>query len=83
MTGKTQLNKALQPLVQAAEETLQLDPAKRARTILRIDAGGGSLKDVNWLLQRGDAPPGQRLFEATSEASGTECSLLVQRSAAA
>ena len=64
--GKMQLNKALQPLVQSAEETLQFDPAKRARTIIRIDAGGGSLEDVNWLLQRGDAPPRQRLFEATS-----------------
>jgi hypothetical protein len=51
--GKTQLTKALQPLVEAAEGTLQLDSAKRARTIIRIDAGGGSLDDVNWLLQRG------------------------------
>ncbi len=51
--GTTQLTTALQPLVQAAEQTLELDAAKRARTILRVDAGGGSVADVNWVLQRG------------------------------
>src|SRR5437899_10321865 len=38
--GTTQLSKALQPLMQAAEETLALDERKRARTVVRIDAGG-------------------------------------------
>ena len=51
--GRTQLTKALQPLMQAAERTLHLDKAKRARTIVRVDSGGGSLDDVNWLLARG------------------------------
>jgi hypothetical protein len=51
--GKTQLTKALQPLVEAAETTLELDRAKRGRTMVRVDAGGGSLDDVNWLLTRG------------------------------
>src|SRR5713226_6793040 len=51
--GKTQLTRALQPLILAAEETLQLDEEKRSRTIVRVDAGGGSLHDVNWLLSRG------------------------------
>jgi hypothetical protein len=51
--GTTQLSKALQPLMQAAEQTLALDERKRARTLVRIDAGGGSLDDVNWLLSRG------------------------------
>ncbi len=51
--GKTQLTRALQPLILAAEETLQLDEDKRRRTIVRVDAGGGSLQDVNWLLARG------------------------------
>src|SRR5438876_10456299 len=51
--GKTQLTRALQPLILAAEETLQLDEDKRRRTIVRVDAGGGSLKDVNWLLSGG------------------------------
>src|SRR3989454_11276049 len=50
--GKTQLTRALQPLMLAAEETLQLDEDKRRRTIVRVDAGGGSLGDVNWLLAR-------------------------------
>jgi hypothetical protein len=51
--GKTQLTKALQPLMEATEGTLDLDERKRARTLVRLDAGGGSLDDVNWLLSRG------------------------------
>jgi hypothetical protein len=37
----------------AAEHTLDLDEGKRSRTIVRVDAGGGSLDDVNWMLARG------------------------------
>jgi hypothetical protein len=50
--GTTQLNKALQPLMQAAEQTLGLDEHQRECTLVRIDAGGGSVDDVNWLLGR-------------------------------
>jgi hypothetical protein len=52
-TGTTGLTSALQGLVQAAEQVLELDEAKRHRTILRIDSGGGSIDDVNWALSRG------------------------------
>jgi len=51
--GKTQLNVAVLPLVVAAEATLDLDVAKRERTLIRIDAGAGSISDINWLLMRG------------------------------
>src|SRR5256886_1629214 len=51
--GNVQLIKALQPLVEAAETTLQLDEAKRARTIIRVDAGSGTRDDLNWRLSRG------------------------------
>ena len=51
--GKTQLAAAFQSLVGAAEQTLDLDEPKRCRTILRMDAGGGSIEDINWALQRG------------------------------
>jgi hypothetical protein len=51
--GKTQLVTALVPLVEAAERTLQLEEAQRIRTILRVDAGGGTLAQVNWALARG------------------------------
>jgi hypothetical protein len=51
--GKTVLATALIPLVEAAEQTLALDEAKRARTVIRVDAGGGSVGDLNWLLGRG------------------------------
>jgi hypothetical protein len=53
--GTVQLAAACQPLVLAAEATLGLDEATRARTILRMDAGGGTLADVNWALERGYA----------------------------
>lgn len=51
--GKTQLVTALLPLVTAAEQTLDLDAAKRERTLVRIDAGAGSVADINWLLFQG------------------------------
>lgn len=53
LPGNVQLNKVLRPLIEETEVTLDLDRAKRSRTVLRIDAGGGSLHDVNWLLARG------------------------------
>lgn len=52
-SGTTQLTAALQPLIEAAEKTMDLTPEKRQRTILRIDSGGGSVDDVNWMLKRG------------------------------
>jgi hypothetical protein len=51
--GTAQLTTALQPLMRAAEQTLEMDESKRRRTVVRVDAGGGSLDDVNWLLERG------------------------------
>jgi hypothetical protein len=51
--GKAQLNKALRPLIEAAEQVLELDERQRQRTIVRIDSGGGSVADINWLLRRG------------------------------
>jgi hypothetical protein len=32
---------------------LELDANKRARTIIRVDAGAGTVDDLNWLLERG------------------------------
>src|SRR5947209_12940908 len=51
--GTKQLAKALPALMEAAERTLRLDQRKRERTLVRNDAGGGSVDDVNWLLERG------------------------------
>jgi hypothetical protein len=51
--GTTQLHTVLQPLVTAAEARLKLDEGQRRRTVLRIDAGGGSVADVNWALTQG------------------------------
>ena len=51
--GNVQLSVALRSMVVAAEEVLELDFARRPRTIIRMDSGGGSLDDVNWLLDRG------------------------------
>jgi hypothetical protein len=52
-SGKAQLEQSLQALVQAAEEVLGLDEARRRRTVVRVDGGGGRDEDVNWLLSRG------------------------------
>jgi len=51
--GNTYLRSALRPLIEAAEQILELSQSKRARTIVRVDAGGGSLSEINWLLERG------------------------------
>jgi hypothetical protein len=51
--GNTQLTGALQPLLRAAEETLGLTAEQRARTIVRMDSGGGSVDDVNGVLEQG------------------------------
>lgn len=51
--GNTSLLKALEPIVLAAEEALSLTEEQRTRTIVRLDAGGGSVDAVNWLLSRG------------------------------
>jgi hypothetical protein len=51
--GNVQLNRCLRPLIEETEWMLDLDAGRRARTVLRIDAGGGSINDVNWLLKRG------------------------------
>src|SRR5712691_5531115 len=72
--GTVQLNRALIPRMQAAERTLGLDEAKRRRTIVRVDAGGGSVDDINWLLARGyqvivkdySTPRAQRLAQSVT-----------------
>jgi hypothetical protein len=51
--GTTYLRSALRPLITAAEQVLDLDHFKRARTIVRVDAGGGSVGEINWLLAQG------------------------------
>ena len=65
--GKIQLNGAFRELVEAAETTLDLDETKRTRTILRVDAGGGSLDDINWALERGYRFHGKDYSAARSE----------------
>ena len=51
--GNTVLESVLEAVVRALEEALALTPDKRARTLLRIDADGGALETINWLLARG------------------------------
>ncbi len=48
--GKRQLDRSLPELVTAADEVLNLDKSQRQRTILRVDAGGGTDEDINWML---------------------------------
>lgn len=51
--GNLQLRDTLPHLVEAMEKTLELNETQRQRTVLRIDAGGGSVGNINWLLKRG------------------------------
>jgi Transposase DDE domain group 1 len=51
--GTTYLRTALRGLITAAAQILELNQAKRARTIVRIDAGAGSVGEINWLLAQG------------------------------
>jgi hypothetical protein len=52
--GKIQLPKALIPLIRSAEKTLDLDEDEKKRqcTIIRVDSGGGSQAQVNYILER-------------------------------
>ena len=55
--GTTHLGPILTTLMSHAETILGLDQAeetmRRARTLVRIDAGGGGVAGINWLLARG------------------------------
>ena len=51
--GNVQLEQSLVTLVTAAEDVLELTPARRERTIIRADACAGTDADINWLLARG------------------------------
>jgi len=51
--GKMQLSLVLEGLIEATEKTLDLTEEKRQRAIVRVDAGGGSVEAVNWLLGQG------------------------------
>jgi Transposase DDE domain group 1 len=51
--GQRHLSQSFPGLIEQAEQILELDEAKRQRTILRVDSGAGSVADVNWALLRG------------------------------
>ena len=51
--GTVQLERNLPELIKNAENALDLDETRRKRTILRVDAGGGTDANINFLLERG------------------------------
>jgi len=51
--GKIQLEKNLVELMQGCEGVLELTLEQRRRTVVRIDGGGGTDYNLNWLLERG------------------------------
>jgi hypothetical protein len=53
--GKTQLQAALIPLLLEAISVLKLDSWQRSRTLIRVDSGGGTKEDINWVLAQGFA----------------------------
>jgi hypothetical protein len=66
--GKTQLTQALQPLIEAAETTLQLEAAKRVRTIVRVDAGGAA-----WTTSIGSWRVASKCMPKTTRVSVPAC----------
>ena len=57
--GNTLLLGALPSLIEMAEQVLASTPFKRKHTIIRLDAGGGSVASLNSLLSRGYAVVGK------------------------
>jgi hypothetical protein len=51
--GNTTTLAAIQPLLQDVQDALQLTQPQRARTIVRLDAGGGTVEEVNAILSAG------------------------------
>ena len=49
-SGKVQLEASLLELVKMAENVLDLDENRRKCTVLRVDGGGGTDKNIDWLL---------------------------------
>jgi hypothetical protein len=52
-TGQRQLESSLPQLIEMAEIALKFSQNQRVRTVLRIDAGGGTETNINWILNRG------------------------------
>jgi hypothetical protein len=65
--GNLHLTQVIRPMIEDLERTLALDEEKRKRTIIRMDAGGGSLDEVNWLLERGYQIHGKDISAARAE----------------
>lgn len=51
--GNTNTSRAVLPLVEAGAMVLELTPETKARTLLRMDAGAGTLEDINACLEAG------------------------------
>jgi hypothetical protein len=52
-TGHTNTAPAVQPLLRDAQAALELTPEQRTRTIVRLDAGGGTVEEINAILSAG------------------------------
>lgn len=50
--GTVQLEKNLPELIRMAENVLDLNENRRKRTVLRVDAGGGTDANINFFLER-------------------------------
>jgi hypothetical protein len=51
--GRVVLETVIREVVLALEQALALSPEKRARTLIRVDSGGGGMPELDWLLERG------------------------------
>lgn len=51
-SGKVQLESSLCELVEMSEKVLDSTENRRKRTVIRVDGGGGTDKNIDWLLLR-------------------------------
>ena len=70
--GKRQLESSLSQLVAMTEQALNLGQNQRARTVLRVDVGGGSETNINWILNH-DYLDNVRLATGCNSPDGRFC----------
>lgn len=51
--GNTHTVAAVQPLLRDAQDAFEFTPEQRARTIVGLDAGGGTVEEINACLEAG------------------------------
>lgn len=65
--GNLQLHHVIPPMLEDIERTLKLNEDERKRVVIRMDAGGGSRDDINFVLSRGYQLHGKEMSRHRAE----------------